>query len=120
MTCLRGASAVQRLLEQHAAIPLRVLVVWEPVIFSDIAPPTNFALSRITDTRAAQFWDHDLALSRAMGGRDDEILWDFVALYTAAARWEGAPPEPVVSGGPVVHAIEEVGSALTAMAAGGS
>ena len=67
MTCLRGASAVQRLIGHDPAAKVRVLVVWEPVIFTDIAPPTNFALSRISDARAAQFWDAGHAMSRVMG-----------------------------------------------------
>ena len=112
MTCLRGASAVQRLLARNPSVPLRVLVVWEPVIFSDIAPPTNFALARITDSRAVQFWDHGLTLSRAIrgGASDDDgvIVWDYVAVFPAGARWEAAPPDPLFSGGTVVDVIDEV------------
>src|SRR4030095_9902258 len=60
--CRRGASAGEDILRSTTQ-PLRVLVVWQPVLKSDLAPPTTGTLSRISDARAIQYWDHDRALS---------------------------------------------------------
>ena len=108
---------MQQVLEEIPNAKIRILVVWEPVIFSDVAPPTTHALTRVSDSRAAQLWDRDRALSDAMGAGDD-VLWDYVAVYPPGARWGDTPPEPVFDGVPVVDAIDGVRRALRASAAG--
>lgn len=117
---MRGASAVQQLLERHADERVRVFVVWEPVILTDIAPPTSGVLGLLSDRRVRQYWDADRLLSRnivslaiadaAKTGREVEldaesIVWDFVAIYPAGARWGRALPE--YHGYPVVEVLEE-------------
>ena len=103
---------MQRLLDEKPTANLRVIVVWEPVIFTDIAQPTNFALSLVTDGRAAQFWDHERALSHALGGDDDAIVWDYIAVYPAGARWIDEPPPPNFTGGTVLDVIDDVARAI--------
>jgi len=103
---------VQRLLDEKPQADLRVIVVWEPVIFTDITQPTRFALSLVKDGRAAQFWDHDHALSHAMGGDDDEVVWDYIAIYAAGVRWLEQPPSPRFAGGTVISVIDEAREAL--------
>ena len=107
---------------------VRVFVVWEPVIASDLAPPTTGTLSRIHDRRAVQYWDHDRALSadivRAIMAAPerydlaeeqyaDSIVWDTVAVFPPGARWEQEFPVPTFYRFPVVDAAPELGRALS-------
>lgn len=90
-----------------------MLVVWEPVIPTDWAPPTSGVLARIPDARAAQYWDHDRLLSQkvlAAGVKDVEgpVVWDAVGLFAPGVRWEGLFPQPEFSGGPVANVIGEL------------
>ena len=102
--CLRGASAIQTLLESRPDLDVRVFVIWEPVIVTDIAPPTSGTLARIPDARVAQFWDEGRVVSaeivrsvRADPARygladeldDDTIVWDTVVLIPPAAAMGG-------------------------------
>src|SRR5262245_33195555 len=93
---------------------VRVLVVWEPVLLTDVAPPTSHALNRVLDARAAQFWDAGRPLSRALGGTDDEIVWDRVAVYPAGSRWDESPPTGDFEASPVVDVIDEVRRPISA------
>jgi hypothetical protein len=81
---------------------IRVFVVWEPVIPTDIAPPTNGALALASDRRTAQLWDPDRILSQEIvraaledptllstedGGVDaTTVVWDFVAVFPHGVR----------------------------------
>src|SRR5262245_19441670 len=116
--CLRGASAVDDILR---ATPQRgrVFIVWEPVLASDLVPPTTGTLARVSDPRAAQYWDPDRAVSQLLiaVGRanpdwvrpedrerladDDFIIWDTVVTFPPGSRWESAPPAPASYGAPV-------------------
>ena len=124
---MRGASALQKVLGEHAGLPLRVFVVWEPVITTDIAPPTTAKLGLIHDLRAIQYWDHDRALSQDMMravlanpsryhlGEDldeDAIVWDAVALFPKGVIWEQDVPVPSYYGSPVVEAVSSLPEAL--------
>lgn len=110
------------MLETHHDTSLAVLVVWEPVIWSDVSPPTSAVLGLLSDTRVAQYWDPQRALSSAivrsvladpgaypagMHVEVDTIVWDAVALFPAQARWSGAFPVPEFHGYPVVRALAE-------------
>ena len=112
MVCLRGASAVQEILNSRGGLRVRVFVVWEPVIATDLAPPTTGTLARIHDRRAVQYWDHDRALSadivRSVLADPDRyglekveagsIVWDTVAVFPPDVRWEAyfIPPERLI------------------------
>ena len=125
---MRGASAVQRILEARPELVVRVFVVWEPVIATDVAPPTTGTLSRIHDRRAIQFWDHDRALSADIVGSvmaapdryglssefdESAIVWDTVALFPPDARWDRDFPVPTYYGSPVVEAAGGLRDALS-------
>lgn len=132
---MRGASAVQRILEARPELAVRVFVVWEPVIATDVAPPTTSTLRRIHDCRAAQFWDHDRVLSKVIvrsvlaapdryGLADevyeDSIVWDTVALFPPGLRWEADFPVPTYYGFPVVEAAAGLSDSLARARAHGS
>jgi hypothetical protein len=109
-----------------------VLVVWEPVIRTDLAPPTTATLSRISDSRATQYWDHDRVLStylvsvaranpnwlrpqdRERLTRDDGfIVWDAALAFPVGSRWDSTLPQPLFYGGPVAQEVDSIRAALT-------
>ena len=124
---MRGASALQDLLRKSPDPSLRVLVVWEPVIWSDLTPPLTSVLGRVTDRRAVQMWDRGRLVSaellreirseqdegQADPPGDDAVVWDCVAIYPPGERWDASLPQPAFFGCPVVQAIDEVGRRLT-------
>ena len=124
---MRGASALEHLIEEFPDAPLRVLVVWEPVLRSDIAPPLNRVLGLIHDRRVTQFWDRNRVVSadlvRAVNtnpGRygfgealpEDFIVWDAVAVFARGDRWDRDLPVPAHHGGPIVDDIDETRKAI--------
>ena len=99
---------MQEILQDYPGGGLRVILVWEPVVSTDIAPPTSHALRRLSDPRASQLWDRELSLSRTMRAGDDEVIWDYVAAFPADVLWGDDLPKPDFEGSPVVSAIEEL------------
>ncbi|MGH9434091.1 MAG: hypothetical protein ACRD3T_21390 [Terriglobia bacterium] len=94
--------------------PVRVLVVWEPVLPTDWGPPSTATLDRIPDARAIQFWDRKRLTSHLLVERHrNGILWDYIAVYLPGGLWTQQPPKPLYSGGPVVWAIGPAKSAIT-------
>ena len=92
---------------------MRVFVIWEPVLPSDLFAPSTSTLNRISDARVTQYWDKPRVVSRSMGEKDDgSIVWDIVAIYQPGKLWEQAPPEPIYSGGAVVDVIDETRTAI--------
>ena len=92
---------------------MRVFVIWEPVLPSDLFAPSTSTLSRIHDARVSQYWDKPRVVSRSMGETGhDSIVWDIVAIYQPGKLWQQSPPEPSYSGGPVVEVIEETRNAI--------
>ena len=79
-------------------------------------------LARISDARAAQFWDPGQMTSTAIWNaaekhagwpKDDLIntagtIWDTVLVFAPGARWEDDLPVPVFGGGDVVDVLGEV------------
>ena len=126
MTCVRGASALDKLLHHESDRKLAVLIVWERVGRSRFAPaatkpPPSSVLSRISDVRVAQFWDGGQLASSALrdaaqkhpGWPSGEltnagVIWDTVLVFAPGGRWDDAPPVPSYAGGDVVDVIEEV------------
>lgn len=126
---MRGASALDNLLAKYPRAPLRVLVVWEPVLKTDFAPPLSRTLALIHDPRVRQFWDPGRIVSgdlvRAVNddpgryGRIDPmppsfIAWDLIAVFGKTAHWERDVPPPAHYDGPVVHAVERAKKAIDA------
>jgi hypothetical protein len=125
--CARGASALESVLAQNPKARLRVWVVWEPELASDLFPPTTAKLGLIRDSRVEQFWDRGHAVSAAMGGPAafrnptacNEIefsmgqsIWDFVAIYPPGTQWDATLPKPLFDGGPVVESTDELNAVL--------
>ena len=107
------------MLNQVQSHQLRVFIVWEPVIATDLGPPTSFVLSRVSDPRAVQFWDKSRSLSKSMvAGQENTwhvpqgesplspgmIIWDFVAVFPPGAVWRSHEP-PTSHCNPVVDCI---------------
>jgi hypothetical protein len=128
---VRGASALQEVLSDLETSRLRAFVVWEPVLFTDVAPPTTSVLSRITDSRAVQYYDRSRLLSRLLvktakdhpgylpgidGMADGTILWDCLLVFPAGERWEEAPPRPDFLGSTVVGEITSIRRRLSSVA----
>lgn len=99
-----------------------MFVVWEPILPTDWFRPSRFVQHRITDSRAAQFWDKNHLVAKELrthlpesqlDGRS-KILWDVVAVYPKAALWDSVP---VFFGGPVVRAAPEVANRLETLSA---
>jgi hypothetical protein len=120
-------------LSERPDASVRVFVIWEPVLASDLAPPTSSTLARLHDARAAQYWDAGRALSedivRSMRAdpkryafedaiESDRIVWDVVALFPRGAFWEKDIPVPTYYGAPVVESVDGLRKALDEPAGG--
>jgi hypothetical protein len=111
--CLQGASAIQKLLDERHDPRMRVFVIWEPVLPTDLAAPSTMTLKRVSDTRASQYWDKEHLVSKLLGERDSEsVVWDYVAVYQPGKLWDQAPPEPAYSNVPVIHGINGTREAI--------
>ena len=123
---MQGVSATADILRNTPNPKVKVFVIWEPIIFSDLTLPTDSVLRRITDARAAQFYDSQHLVSKALraemlahgvAGQDyfvkDEYVWDAVAVYPQGVRWEsGTGPKPDFVGAPVVRVSDNLGRYL--------
>ncbi len=96
--------------------PVRVLVVWEPVVAADVGPPTSEVMGLVNDARARQFWDPEHRVSAELlrtaradrdryGAGPRKVVWDWVAVFPRDARWDTDPPKPDFAGGDVVSVI---------------
>ena len=117
---------MQTVLKQHPHIPVRVFVVWEPILPTDLAPPITAVLGRMPDLRVQQYWDpnHLLAKRMAADARAPQpepeccdrsgILWDLAAVYAPGAQWDQRLPAAVLFNGPVVDVADAVRSVIVA------
>ncbi len=108
---MQGASAFQKLLDEQREGKIKVFVIWEPVLPTDLAAPSTMTLKRIFDTRASQYWDKEHLVSKSIG-ETDGVVWDYVAVYPQGKLWEKGPPEPIYSHNPVVRAIDGTREAI--------
>lgn len=105
--CLQGASAIQRLLNEQHDPRIRVFVIWEPVLPTDLGAPSTRTLARLSDLRASQYWDKEHLVSQSLGEKErSSVVWDYVAVYAPGKLWDQVPPEPAYSSVPVVRAID--------------
>ncbi|HUK17444.1 MAG TPA: hypothetical protein VLW65_13560 [Bryobacteraceae bacterium] len=100
-------------MRDFAGKPVRVFVVWEPVLSSDWGSPSAATLGRIPDPRAMQFWDKDRLISHSMGEHDRKsVVWDQIMVYGAGTVWMGRPPKPLYQGRPVIQVADAARAAL--------
>jgi len=115
---LQGASATGQLLREINSKDVRVFVIWEPVLATDLAAPSTAALARIPDVRAAQYWDRKRALSHLLGEHDrSTAVWDSIAVYAPGTLWQDTLPKPVYSNGPVLNVIPGAKDAIKGLIA---
>jgi hypothetical protein len=102
------------MLREFNGKPVRVVVVWEPVLPTDWGAPSTAALRRLAYPNTMQFWDKGRLISHSMGEHNKKsIVWDHIGVYARGTMWKQAPPETVYAGGPV---LDIIGSARTAIA----
>jgi hypothetical protein len=113
---LRGASAIQKVLEQNRRKDVVVIVVWEPILPSDISPPGAAILARLSDLRAQQLYDPkhliagELAKTIAKYPQSPRpaccirsgFYWDLIAVIPKGGLWGDALPAVEFIDGPVV------------------
>ena len=106
-------------MREFAGKPMRVFVVWEPVLPTDWSSPSTATLRRLSDIRVVQFWDKDRLISHAMGEHDRRsVVWDYVAVYPSGAIWEHGPPPALYHGNPVVRVEDAAREAILQALAG--
>ena len=100
--------------------------MWEPVLVTDWRSPRGYALERISDPRARQYWDEQHRFSSVLrqqfesdGGHPrpeccmtDGVVWDVAALYPADVRWDESLPPAVYLSGPVLHVSDDLEKAV--------
>jgi hypothetical protein len=100
-------------MKEFAGKRVQAFVIWEPVLPTDWFSPSTATLSRMSDTRAAQFWDRGRLVSRSMGEHDRRsVVWDYIAVYPSGVVWEDRPPQALYDGGPVVQVTKAARAAL--------
>jgi len=107
---------------------VRVLVIWLPVILTDLGPPKDKVRRPLHDARVIEFWDPHLWASPRMMERaatmlrargeepwfgPDDIAWDVIGLFPAGVVWEDPFPAPTWYEGPVVDVVEQVDQFLS-------
>jgi len=128
---VRGASALEKLLEDEQGKEVRAFVVWEPVLWTDLGPPSTRRLASVSDARANQYWDakhlvSNWVTSSAWAAREGlfakgekssgkVVAWDLILLFPPGSCGRGALPEPVFHGDPVVTRITEARDHLRAL-----
>src|SRR5262249_640773 len=75
--CLQGASAFQKLPDEQCEGKIRVFVIWEPVLPTDLAAPSTMPLQRLNDSLASQYYAKDHLVSKSNG--EEDLVWDYVA-----------------------------------------
>jgi hypothetical protein len=115
---------VQDVLTSRQGAAVRVFAIWEPIFFSDVAPPISSVLHRLSDSRVRQFWDRKHVLSAQMmkDARPPQPvqdccersghLWDLAAVYPAGATWTDRLPPATIFNGPVVDLADSLTAAL--------
>lgn len=116
---MRGSSAIEKWLEQEHSLPIRVLVVWEPILPTDWSRPSGMVQSRISDSRVIQYWDkehliakelHQQLASEPSCCQRNGILWDLAVLYGKQAHWDNS--SALFADGPVVKAAPDLAKLL--------
>jgi hypothetical protein len=120
---VRGASALEKVLEEERSDEIRAFVIWEPILWTDLGPPSTRRLASISDARVAQYWDpkhlvSNMVTSSAWAKKEGifthgeessgkVVAWDLILLFPPGSCAGGGLPEPVFHGDPVVTRIME-------------
>ncbi len=120
---MRGASALQKTLDEELSSRVRAFVIWEPILWTDLGSPSTRKLATISDARVAQYWDPKHVVSNfvisstwaakegifTQGERSSGkvIAWDLILLFPPGSCGSGVLPEPVFHGDPVVTRITD-------------
>lgn len=111
-------------MKRYADTPIAVFAVWEPMLPTDLSPPTSGTLGRLSDRRVRQYYDADHLLAKRLkaDARPPQpvqdcctrqgVLWDLIAVYPSPAQWTDRIPTATFFNGPVVDAIEGLEKAL--------
>jgi hypothetical protein len=100
--------------------PIRVLVVWEPMLPTDWSRPGGMVQSRISDPRAVQFWDKNHLVAKELKQQlsssqvccqRNGIVWDVAAVYPKEIQWGSSAP--LFFGGAVVDVADSVRQKLS-------
>lgn len=104
-----------------------MLVVWEPILLTDLRAPTRGTLARMPARRVRQFWDPHHEVSKALSrmaslrlsggsntGTDTSsgFHWDEAIVYASHSKW-GDSPTPLFWRGPVYRSISGLAVALS-------
>jgi hypothetical protein len=110
---------MENLLNQMHSLPIRVFVVWKPILPTDWSRPSGMVQSRISDSRVIQYWDVDhlvaaelrrQLLSEPSCCQRKGILWDVAVLYAKQAQWRNS--SPLFADGPVVDTAPDLAKLL--------
>ena len=89
---------------------MRAFIIWEPVLPTDWGAPSTAALNRISDVRAAQYWDKNRLVSKSMGEHNRKtIIWDHIAVYAPGTKWN---QDALFADGPVIKVVESAREAM--------
>ena len=105
---------------------VHAFIVWEPVLATDVGPPSVQVLSQLKDSRAEQWWDKGKLLSsrvlaEARAGvpvfasfqGEQKAAWDLVGVYPPGSKWQAlALPTPVYCGNPLVDSLDSLRARL--------
>ena len=122
---MRGASAVQQLLDRYPKQKLIVLIVWEPILLTDWTSPSRSTLARVSDPRARQFWDPQHLVAEQVSRmakvqtsvpgpdccKEKGFDWDEAILYASRTQWKYLRV-PAFWNGPVYRVIPGLEKAL--------
>ena len=126
--CRGGIETFGKAIAEHPNADVRVIVVWLPVLASDIGPPGDSVRRLLRDPRVVEFWDPDhrvsarmidraMRLARSKGEQpdfdEDTLAWDVAMFFPANASWEEPFPTPAWSDAPVEQAVPRVRRSLT-------
>ncbi len=113
---------------------LRVLLVWEPVMATDLDAPRTRDLALLSDRRAEQFWDRDHLIEKELKSMVDvkslpvigkreliagPVLWDCALVFPSGQRWQSGQLRPSFAGAPAVLAASKLNSAIESAHAAG-
>lgn len=103
---------------------MRVLAVWEPILFTDFSRPASRVLRRLSDPRVLHFWDPNHLGAEQLARHSDPsqnqpecciqrgTLWDLAAVYSSGTLWEQRLPHALVYGGPVISQRDSIAEVL--------